>query len=420
MFALAGILEAVRPLESGPTLDDLVADVRHWFGGLSHHLTLLQGPSLRITRSPTVLASVTHALDAWRSERGDDEAVLLARTLREPIRVFRARAAGPGHHGFVLVGCFSVGDATRIAILDCEQSAARHRDGQALVVRSGEIVDGSDALGGATRLAAVYARTADARGAVLKAHPRLLVLGGDRRANEDRVRGVAAAAGFRADLFGDPESNLARAVEAIGDRRDLVAIWQGGMPHRPNVHDALAQAARRRAVPSVQLSSRSPDDLPDELLLELLDHDREPPVVSSMTHALEIARLTCPHLTFVSEAETAAGASPFWRPRDVLRGMQFADDVVRRWRHGDLPAGIDAAFSESGFGYASNISRTARNRYGQDYRVRYGDAFVTLGPHLKFGKGSPERCARVYWYIDDDAKTFVVGHVGRHLRDDTG
>jgi hypothetical protein len=42
-----------------------------------------------------------------------------------------------------------------------------------------------------------------------------------------------------------------------------------------------------------------------------------------------------------------------------------------------------------------------------------------LGPHLLLGKGSPDTCLRIYFYIDEELRAFVVGHVGRHLGDTT-
>ncbi len=39
-----------------------------------------------------------------------------------------------------------------------------------------------------------------------------------------------------------------------------------------------------------------------------------------------------------------------------------------------------------------------------------------LGPHLAWGN-SPDNALRIYLYLDRDNRAFVVGHVGRHLRD---
>lgn len=39
-----------------------------------------------------------------------------------------------------------------------------------------------------------------------------------------------------------------------------------------------------------------------------------------------------------------------------------------------------------------------------------------MEPHLKVDQGTtPNQCLRVYWYIDEEERIFVVGHIGRHL-----
>jgi hypothetical protein len=45
------------------------------------------------------------------------------------------------------------------------------------------------------------------------------------------------------------------------------------------------------------------------------------------------------------------------------------------------------------------------------------NAKILLGPHLILGKGSPDTCLRIYLYIDEEMRAFVVGDVGRHLGD---
>jgi hypothetical protein len=42
-----------------------------------------------------------------------------------------------------------------------------------------------------------------------------------------------------------------------------------------------------------------------------------------------------------------------------------------------------------------------------------------LGPHFAHDVGSPSEILRIYWYADPDERVFVIGHVGRKLRDDS-
>ncbi len=45
---------------------------------------------------------------------------------------------------------------------------------------------------------------------------------------------------------------------------------------------------------------------------------------------------------------------------------------------------------------------------------------ILLGPHVALGDGgSADSIFRLYWYLDDDERQFVIGHAGRHLDDST-
>jgi len=136
--------------------------------------------------------------------------------------------------------------------------------------------------------------------------------------------------------------------------------------------------------------------------------------------AVESARARSQHLVFLDEALRSADASPFVRPQGLYEALLILDRVAADYRRDELGAGFEAAFGKAGLtGFASDIFEAAKNRYGSDYTVRYGDRQVQLGPHLRFGHGPPDSCARIYWYVDQDQRLLVVGHVGRHLRDGT-
>jgi hypothetical protein len=77
------------------------------------------------------------------------------------------------------------------------------------------------------------------------------------------------------------------------------------------------------------------------------------------------------------------------------------------------------AFEEAGLPFKADVSQTALGKYPQEYRRSYDGKTVMLGPHIAFGAGTPRTCVRIYFYIDEAARRFVVGHVGNHLRDTT-
>jgi hypothetical protein len=333
--------------------------------------------------------------------------------------VLEAASPTPGYTSFILVGAFDLDPGSLGVVLRCEQSQQRHRDGQPIVFADHRLFDLADQVDAVEVMTSVYKATRDPAALVDARRPRLLLLGGDSKAVENGVQAVAAVLGFRAEVFARPESNVERARQAIAQRRDLIAIWVGSMPHRPDVVERLAARAADSGLDVLRLTSEAADSMLDDLTLELSSYEFERSPPTSMPEALSRARTSCPHLSFLPEAESSAAASPFWRPDDVLRAVEELDDVVRRWRAGELAAGVHQALKEAPVSYASDISATAKGKYGGYYVVSYQGGNVMLGPHLKFGKKSPERCARVYWFVDHEAKTFVIGHFGRHLPDDT-
>lgn len=421
MFALRGIREDALALPVPPSIEDLINDPKGHFGGLEHRLSGLEGSSLKITRAPAVLASITRQITAWRNERGDDQAFLLARTLKHPVRLYQAAEAGPRRARFILLGCFATETGIRGCVVRCEQSQVRSRDGQPLSFGDAFVFSLADTLESVALLARVFTETPLATALVAKQRPRLLVLGGNRVPAERELQAIGAAFGYNVELFGRPESNLGRAAQAIANRRDLVAIWTGALPHRPDVVERLARECTTRGVAMLRLPSQSLPAMLDDLVVEL--HDYSPPEAAppqSMPEALELAKAGCPNLVFLADAESSARDSPFCRPSDVLGGVLAADEIVRRWRAGELANGVHAALKQMPFRYGSDISQTAKTKYRSHYVVKYNGKEVMLGPHLKFGKKSPEFCARVYWYVDNERQTFVIGHFGRHLPDDTG
>ena len=78
---------------------------------------------------------------------------------------------------------------------------------------------------------------------------------------------------------------------------------------------------------------------------------------------------------------------------------------------------FDTAFRERGFDLRS-VGETAIGRWPREYARTYEGQRVMLGPHLALGDGgSTDTIFRVYWYLDEGSRAFVLGHVGRHLED---
>ncbi len=421
MFAVSALRAAATPLDARPTLDELLSDPRRHFGRREHRPSGRQGPTLKITRAQAVLGSVTDGVRRWRAGLGDIHALALGLTLERPAFVFEATASRDGHKRFLLTGSFTFDEGAVGCVVACEQSQARHRDGQPIIFESPRVFNLEDEVEPFEAMIAVFKAVRDAPSLIETVRPRLLLLGGERHVIESSVQSVAAAHGYRTQVFGRPESNLGRAEQALGERNAVVALWTGSIPHRPDVIDRLREKATKQGTPVLILPSISEGGMIDDLKLELSGHKHAHEVPPrTMAEALARAKTTCLHLVFLPEADGSAKQSPFWRPKDVLGAVEAVDDVVRRWQTDELPAGPHQALQEAPVSYASDISNTAKGKYRRHYEVRYQGQKQIMGPHLKFGKKTPERCARVYWIVDETARTFVIGHFGRHLPDDTG
>jgi hypothetical protein len=142
----------------------------------------------------------------------------------------------------------------------------------------------------------------------------------------------------------------------------------------------------------------------------------EPTTVLEATRA---ARASANYLVFLDEVEESAAESPYAQPEKILRALRHLDDIAGRYATDQLPQGFRAAFDEAGLEFASDISDTAKTKHGRHYLRWYEGKQVMLGPHIKLGIGSPDTCARIYFHLDKEHRRIVVGHVGKHLPDES-
>jgi len=149
------------------------------------------------------------------------------------------------------------------------------------------------------------------------------------------------------------------------------------------------------------------------------DEEAESPP-GSIPEALERLAAGFPEAIVVLEAakESAADTRYGLIPQayDLLMSV---GRVAQRWRDGTLNKNFDAAFEEDGLDY-QRVSGITQGRYPEEYERTYGGERVKLGPHVGRGRGgSTDTIFRVYWFLDERERRFVIGHVGRHLTDST-
>lgn len=148
------------------------------------------------------------------------------------------------------------------------------------------------------------------------------------------------------------------------------------------------------------------------------DDESRPP--TTVAEAVTRAQATCQYLVFLPDAFSSASASQHKRPEQVLDDLLALDLVAGAWQRGELACDFGTACANQGLtGYRSGISQTARQKYEDDYRRRYDDEWIMLGPHLRRGVGPVTEILRIYWYADPEERVFVIGHVGGKLRDDS-
>jgi hypothetical protein len=119
---------------------------------------------------------------------------------------------------------------------------------------------------------------------------------------------------------------------------------------------------------------------------------------------------------YLDSALDSARDSDYRQPDRILEALRFLDDVARRYAEGNLPGGFARAFQEAGLNYAADISYGDRSKFGSDYERTHKGERMELGPHLKFGQGSSDTCARIYWHVNEQNRLLIVGHVGKHLK----
>lgn len=139
----------------------------------------------------------------------------------------------------------------------------------------------------------------------------------------------------------------------------------------------------------------------------------------SVLQAVEWAASRCTGLVILDEALDSARRATYRQPARVLKALLAMDGAVHAWQQGQLEGGFRNAFAEQGLDYSHSLSPSTLGRFPHEYERTYLGKRIVLGPHIRLGRGSPEACCRIYFYLDEEAGVCVVGHVGNHLSDRT-
>jgi len=152
--------------------------------------------------------------------------------------------------------------------------------------------------------------------------------------------------------------------------------------------------------------------------------EAEPGDPASVLEAVQLAADRVQQLVLLPEAFESAEDSPFRRPQLVLDALLKLDELARLYAEpGGIGESIGSVARQLGLDWIPDTTDWGGTR-GRHYEVSWKGRKFRLGPHIRLGTGAGAgSTARIYGFFYDgdpeQARTFVVGHVGRHLPDST-
>ncbi len=144
----------------------------------------------------------------------------------------------------------------------------------------------------------------------------------------------------------------------------------------------------------------------------------------SVADAVRMAADRVERLVLLPDAFDSAEDSPFRRPQMVLDALLKLDELAELYaRPEGIGESIGSVARQLGLDWIPATTDWGGTR-GRHYEVSWKGRKFRLGPHVRLGTGSGAgSTARIYGFFFDgdeqDGRTFVVGHVGRHLPDST-
>lgn len=184
-------------------------------------------------------------------------------------------------------------------------------------------------------------------------------------------------------------------------------------------HLAEENERLRRALGQVRAAMGEPDE--DEAGAEAEIEEGGP---GSVLAAVELAADRVQHMVLLPDAFESAEDSPFRRPQLVYDALLKLDELARLYAEpGGIGESIGSVARRLGLDWIPDTTDWGGTR-GRHYEVTWKGRKFRLGPHIRLGTGAGAgSTARIYGFFydgdDEQGRTFVVGHVGRHLPDST-
>ncbi len=123
-------------------------------------------------------------------------------------------------------------------------------------------------------------------------------------------------------------------------------------------------------------------------------------------------------LRFLQEAVQSANESPFERPGELYGAFVLLSQLASLRLTGSVGMSVEEWLQAAGVEYARHLGQAKEMaKFRSQYTFRVDGERTVFEEHLKFGNGrDPHHSLRVYMKWHADEGEWIIGHVGRHLK----
>ncbi len=147
------------------------------------------------------------------------------------------------------------------------------------------------------------------------------------------------------------------------------------------------------------------------------EYPEEPQSFESVEDAVISAEQRFDKLRFLRSAFDSADGYPYRNPGEVYKALSLLQQVAAARIEGPLGMSIENWLEERGCDYAPRESQPTMQEFGERRRFRDGRQYVEMQEHIKIGRGTSNKqhYIRIHFCWEDEARQYLVGHVGEHL-----
>ena len=120
-------------------------------------------------------------------------------------------------------------------------------------------------------------------------------------------------------------------------------------------------------------------------------------------------------LVFLPRALDSAKSYGHPNVQGALRALKVLGEVGRLYHQDALDNQSIGKTIKDRLGVGSYAGSVGQNNFHPEYEITYKGKKQLLGPHVRLGGAKAAHILRIYFYIDNEDRKFIVGHVGKHL-----